>query len=103
MITLLEIQKLIIGRARINTAKRGQTGSYSRIWGKHCIVAHVEPSPGIKKVSFGYIFSENQGTTFTGFDGKRGEKGATYVKNALNEDRKIVAADLGYFIEDAVA
>ena len=103
MITLLEIQELLIGRARRNTAKRGQTGSFSRIWGKHCSAHYVEPSPGIKKVSFGYTFSENQGTTFTAFDGKRGEKGATYVKDAWNEDLKIVASDLGYLIEDAVA
>lgn len=103
MISLLEIQTLLIGRSRINTTKRGQAASYSRIWGKHLIAAHVNPRPGIKQVSFAYQFSENQGMTFTAFDSKRGEKGATYVKNAHNEDRKIIAADLGYFVEDAVA
>lgn len=103
MITLLEIQELLIGRSRVNTAARGQAESYSRIWGNDLICAHVESAPGIKRVSFGYIFSENQGTTFTSFNGNRGEKGATYIKNAHNEDRKIVAADLGYLVEDAVA
>lgn len=103
MITLLEIQTLLIGRARYNSAKRGQSGSYSRIWGKHCMAFYVEPSPGIRKASWGYTFSENRGTTFTMFDVKRGEKGATYVKDAWNEDSKIVGNILGYFIEDAVA
>jgi len=103
LITLLEIQTLLIGRARYNTAKDGQTGSYSRIWGKHCMAYYVEPMPGIRKASWGYTFSENQGTTFSVFDGKRGEKGATYVKDAWNEDSKIVGNILGYMIEDAVA
>jgi len=103
LITLLEIQQLLIGRSRINTTKRGQAASYSRIWGKHCMAFHTNPSPGIKQVSFGYTFSENQGQTFRSFDGKRGEKGATYIKDAWNEDRKVVAADLGYLIEDAVS
>lgn len=103
LITLLEIQTLLIGRARENTAKRGQTGSYGRIWGKNCMAFYVEPSPGIRKASFGYTFSENRGTTFTVFDVKRGEKGATYIKDAWNEDSKVVADILGYLIEDAVS
>ena len=103
MITLLEIQNLLIGRARYNSAKPGQAEVMTRIWGKHCMAFYVESAPGIKKVSWGYTFSENQGMTFRSFDGKRGEKGATYVKDAWNEDRKIVAEDMGYFIEDAVA
>ena len=102
IIALLEIQNIVVGRARYNTTKKGQTASYSLIWGNNAMAFYTEPSPGIKRASWGYTYSENPGTTFRAFDGKRGEKGATYIKDAWNSDRKIVAADLGYLIEDAI-
>ena len=40
--------------------------------------------------------------TMRDFDPKRGVKGAHYIKVAWNSDEKIVASDLGYFIQDAV-
>jgi hypothetical protein len=40
--------------------------------------------------------------TYTEFDGKRGIKGANYIKVAWNSDEEIIANDLGYMIVNAV-
>lgn len=98
------VQRVLVGRARVNTAKPGQTPSYARVWGKHVAALHVGPSAGIKTITFGKTFStEPNKLTYRDFDGRRGEKGSHYFKVAWNSDEKIVASELGYFIEDAVA
>jgi len=98
-----EIEKVIIGRGRYNTAKPGQTASYTRLWGKHCAALYVDPSPGIKTITFGVTFCETLRFTAREYDPKRGLKGAHYIRPGWNSDEKVIAADCGYLIEDAVA
>lgn len=101
--SLLEVERVLIGRARYITSKEGQTAAYARLWGKHCAALHVVKNPGIRSVTFGATFSEQQKMTQRAFDAKKGVKGANYIKVGWNSDEKIIASDLGYFIEDAVA
>ena len=101
--SLFEVANILVGRARVNTAKPGQTASYARVWGKHMSALHVGPNVGLKTISFAKTFSTQMKTTFRDFDGRRGEKGSHYYKVAWNSDEKITASDVGYFIEDAVA
>lgn len=100
---LFEVDQILIGRARYITTKEGQTPSYSRLWGKHCAALYVERNPGIRSITFGATFAEMQRQTQRDFDPKRGVKGAHYIKIAWNSDEKVIASDLGYFIQDAVA
>lgn len=101
--SLLEVQNVIVGRGRYIFSKEGQTATYARLWGKHCAALHVVPNPGIRSVTFGATFSETSRQTQRDFDPKRGVKGAHYLKVAWNSDEKVIANDLGYFIQDAVA
>lgn len=100
---LFEVDQILIGRARYNTAKEGQAASYARLWGKHFAALHVVKNPGIRSISFGATFVETLRQTQRDFDVRRGIKGAHFFKVAWNSDEKILASDLGYFIEDAVA
>ena len=100
---LFEVEKILVGRSRYISTKEGQTATYTRLWGKHCAALHVIPNPGIKSITFGGTFSEMPRQTMRDFDPKRGVKGANYIKVAWNSDEKIIASDLGYFIQDAVA
>ena len=99
---LFGVQKVLVGRARVLTNKEGQTNAYARLWGKHAVAMYVAPSIGIKTLTFGATFSESLRQTQTMFDPTKGEKGSTYVKVAWNSDEKIIAADCGYMIENAV-
>lgn len=101
--SLFEVERVLIGRSRYISTKEGQTPTYTRLWGKHCAALHIAPSPGIKTITFGATFSETNRITMRDFDPKRGVKGAHYIKVAWNSDEKVIASDLGYFIQDAVA
>jgi hypothetical protein len=101
--SLMEVERILIGRGRYITTKEGQTPNYTRLWGKHCAALHVMKNPGIKSITFGVTISEMLRQTQRDFDKKRGIKGAHYIKVAWNSDEKTIASDLGYFIEDAVA
>ncbi|MBI5056997.1 MAG: hypothetical protein HZB61_10325 [Nitrospirae bacterium] len=101
--TLFEVERVLIGRSRYNSSKPGQTAAYTRLWGKHCAALYVDPSPGIKTVTFGVTFAETLRFTARDFDKRRGLKGAHYIRPGWNSDEKVVASDCGYLIEDAVA
>ncbi len=99
---LFEVENWLVGRSRYITSREGQAPVYSRLWGKHCSAHHVVKNPGIRSITFGMTFSETLKQTQRDFDKKRGVKGAHYIKVAWNSDEKVVAGDLGYFIQDAV-
>jgi len=100
---LFEVERVLIGRGRYITSKEGQTASYTRLWGKHCAALHVAKNPGIRSITFGLTFSEMLRQVQRDFDPKRGVKGAHYLKAAWNSDEKVIASELGYFIQNAVA
>lgn len=100
---LFEVERVLVGRGRFITSKEGQTPTYSRLWGKHCVAMSVEKSPGIRSITFGMTFAEMMKETQRDFDAKLGVKGAHFFKVAWNSDEKVIASDLGYMIENATA
>jgi len=100
---LLEVPNIYVGRSKYISTKEGQTATYTNLWGKHVALLYVEPNPGIRSITFGATFAEMLRQTQRDFDIKRGIKGAHYFKVAWNSDEKVIASDLGYFIENAIA
>lgn len=101
---LFDVDRVLIGRSRYITTKEGQAATYARLWGKHMAALHVKPGQaGVRSITFGKTFTETPRLTMRKLDEKRGLKGAHYIKTGWNSDEKIVASDLGYFIENAVA
>lgn len=101
---LFEVDRVLIGRSRYISTKEGQTATFARLWGKHAAALHIKSGAnGIRSITFGKTFTETPRLTMRSFDEKRGLKGAHYLKTGWNSDEKIVASDLGYFIQDAVA
>ncbi len=101
--SLFEVDQILVGRARYNTAKQGQTASFSRLWGKHAAALYVQKSPGIRSITFGATFCETRRQTMRDFDPKRGVKGAHYIKVSWNSAEVVIANDVGYFIQNATA
>lgn len=101
---LFEVDRILIGRGRYITTKEGQSSTYARIWGKHMAALYLKPGEiSVRGITFAKTFVESKRQTMRSFDEKRGEKGAHYIKTSWNSDEKVVASDLGYFIENAVA
>ena len=100
----LEIEEVWVGQGWANTAKKGQTASLSRLWGKHAAAIYRDR-----------LADTNRGTTFglTAQWGERvsgsipdediGLKGGQRVRVGEYVKELVTATDLGYFWEDAVA
>jgi hypothetical protein len=100
---LFEVERVLVGRARYITSKEGQSPACTRLWGGHMAALHVVKDPGIRSITFGGTFVETRRQTQRTFDVKRGVKGAHFIKVAWNSDEVVIANDLGYFVQDAVA
>jgi hypothetical protein len=97
------IERILIGRRRLNTAKPGATPVYARIWGKHCLLAYVDPSPTAETYTFAGTFVETLTNPTIDFDEQVGVKGSYRVQDAWNEDVQLIAAKAAYFLENATA
>lgn len=106
--TLFGLEKVIVGKAIRNTAVEGAADSMSSILGKHALLVHVPKSPGLMIASPGYSFTWT-GYTGAGAAGNRikkyrlEENESDVIEGELAIDHKLVAADLGAFIEDVVS
>jgi hypothetical protein len=95
-----------VGESRLNTARKGQTTTYARVWGKHTALLWLDPlatQPGLDRVTFGWTAQYR--TRFSGSipQPKLGLRGSTLVRVGEGVKEVIVANQTGFFIEDAIA
>lgn len=101
---LLELDEVIIGESWINSAKPGQTASVARVWGKHAaLMVRGKQVDTVGAVSFGY--TAQWGTRIAGTlpEPKVGLRGAQRVRAGESLLEMIVANDLGFFFQNAIA
>lgn len=98
------LEEVIVGQTRSNTAKKGQTGSYSRLWGKHCALLVRNPLADLKSggVTFGMTAEFGRKKTMTIPDANIGGDGGLYVR-VKESVKEVIASNLaGYFFQDCV-
>lgn len=103
---LFEIEEVVVGRARLNTAKRGQPAVLSRMWGKHISLLHRAPLATIQAkgvVTFGGTFEWGGRVAMQWEDKDMGMRGGTAVRTGESVKERLIATQCGYFIENAVA
>jgi len=101
---MLELQEIIIGESKINSANKGQTSSLTELWGKHAALLYIDPAVAPRNgVSFGYTATFGTKETYSKFDDEIGMRGANVVKTGESLIELITASDCGYFFENAVA
>jgi hypothetical protein len=102
---LLELDEIIIGEGFYNTAKKGQAGVMQRLWGKHA--AFLYRAPNILDtegtVTFGATAQWGSRVAGTLFDENIGLEGSEKVRVGERVRELILAADAGYFFQNAVA
>lgn len=99
-----ELQDIYVGAGFVNTAKKGQTASTSRVWGKHASFIYRDRAAGPQNgVTFGFTaqWGGKQAGTIT--DQKRGYNGGETVRVGERVKEVVVATELGYYFENAVA
>ena len=97
---LFEVERLIIGKALYDTTQEGVAESLSYIWGKSVALLYSQPSPGLKKVSFGYQFqSRGFRTKKWRVEGRDGD----FIETGEIRDEKVVAASCGYLYTTVIS
>ena len=99
-----ELSDVYVGAGFVNTAKKGQTVATSRVWGKHVSFIYRDRAAGPQAgVTFG--FTAQWGTRQSGSipDQKRGATGGETVRVLERTKELVVATDMGYWFQNAVA
>lgn len=101
---LFELDEILVGEGWINTAKKGQAANLVRVWGKHAALIHRNKNADTQR-GLTYGFTAQWGTRLAGseYDGKIGMRGGQRVRVGESVKELLMANDLGYFIQDAVA
>jgi hypothetical protein len=101
---VLEIKNLLVGVGFYNTAKKGQTPTYSRVWGKHAALLYVsEDMANADQPTFG--FTAQFGTRIAGeiAEPKSGLRGGNRIRVGESVQEVIASNDMGYLYANAVA
>ena len=111
MAQLFEVDQYRVAEAIKDTANEGQSSAtLSYAFGKNCVLAYVDPSPGPRTLSLGWTFSKRRAM------GAGGQPSSILVKRFRNEPaaadvieasqivvERLVSLNCGYLIKDAVA
>jgi hypothetical protein len=101
---LFELEELLVGENRLNTAKYGQPATLGRVWGKHALLYHVNPNSDSRQgLTFGYTAQYQSRVARTINDTKIGLSGGTRVRVGESVKELIVAPLAAFLIQDAVA
>jgi hypothetical protein len=99
------IQKVLIGDAWFNTARPGRPVALQRAWGKHISLTHINPvaTPEMGGITWG--LTAQYGGKIAGRieDQDVGLQGGIRVRTGERVKELVVAQDVGYLIQDAVA
>jgi hypothetical protein len=101
---LFELQAIYVGQGFINSAKKGQPLSMSRVWGKHAAFLYRDRAAGPQQgATFGFTAQAGERIAGQIDEPKIGLKGSVRVRSGERVKELVTASDLGYFFENAVA
>jgi hypothetical protein len=100
----LGIAEIIVARAKVNSAKPGQTATYGRVWGDHALLIHRNASAMPNKgLTFGLTAQFGQRISRRKVDDAVGLRGATVQQVGESVCELILCQDCAYFIENVLA
>lgn len=106
--TLLELDKLLIGRAIYTTDPEGTAEAsvtYSRIWGKAALLAYVPPNPGLMTPASMYTFVWQRVANAIQYfrRGRDDEREVDWIEGNTYFDQHIVGSRAGIYMGSVVA
>jgi len=101
---LFELEDILVGEARINTAKKGQAAALQRAWGKHISLQYRDVMADTRS-GMTFALTAQHGNRVAGAkeDSDIGLRGGQRVRVGESVKELITANDLAYFIQNAVA
>jgi len=102
--SLFELDALLVGEGWLNTARKGQPASFSRVWGKHFALLHRDPLATPRdRMTFGLTAQWGRREAYSWFDKDVGLRGGDVIRVGESVKELITASDAGYFVQNAVA
>jgi len=103
--TVLEIDNLIIGEAVKVTSNEGQAVTSSYVWGKNALLFYRPPSPGLRTISLGYLFTWTVGRmSALVYKGRLPDlEHSDYIEVMRYYDPRVVAAAAGIWLTACVS
>ncbi len=99
-----ELQALYVGAGFANTAKKGQTVSLSRVWGKHAAFIYRDRAAGPQAgVTFGFTGAWGGKIAGNIDEPKIGLTGSQRVRVGERVKEIVCATDISYYFQNAVA
>lgn len=105
MAELFELDKILVGEAFVNTARKGQPHNMQRVWGNHLSLHYLEElveTTNEQMPTFGFTAQFGDRLAGGDQDANIGMRGGTRVRVGESVEEVISSPDLGYFIEDVV-
>lgn len=101
---LLEVEEVLVGQGRVNTARPGQAANFVRVWGNHAALLYRNKMANTQSgATFGFT-AQYQGRIAGNMpEPKVGLRGAVRVRVGESVKELVIAKDLGYFFENAIA
>jgi hypothetical protein len=101
---LFELDEWLVGEGWINTAKKGQPAVLARCWGKHAAFLHRNPNADtLNGTTFGVTAQWGGKVANSTFEKNIGMRGGMQVRIGESVKELVLANDLGFFFENAVA
>lgn len=101
---LFELQEILVGEGFVNTARKGQTASMSRAWGKHCALIHSDNQAALQRQpTFGFTGQFNNRVAGVIPQPRIGLRGSELVRVGESVKEVIAAPDVAYFFQNCVA
>jgi hypothetical protein len=100
---LLEVRDVVVGTGFVNTNKKGQTPTFSRVWGKHCALLYVGTDLANADQPC-YGFTAQFGDRVVGtMQSTKGLRGGQQLRVGESVKEVISAPDAGFYFQNAVA
>lgn len=107
--SLFGVDRVLVPRSIVDSVAEGKTSAPALIHGKHALLCHVAPSPGLEVPSAGYTFSWTG--LANGFNGQGMAMNKFRMEQLLGDrveghmafDMKVVASSLGVFLPSVSA
>ena len=101
---IFEVDRILVGKSRLNTAKKGQAAALSRVWGKHISLTYIDPNADTNNgLTFGYTAQFGDKVAGEKEDADIGLRGGVEVRAGESVQEVIAASQAGYLIQNAVA
>lgn len=100
----LNVERVLIGKATYNTAKRGQTDAFANVWGNDIVYAHIASNLALRQKTLGVEVRKNSTAPRQVYRWNNNMPVNSHSIAVLdNYDQLILNATCAYLIQDVIA